>query len=529
MSPTIAGLRISPVYIAPQPAPVSTESINAVEAVTAIPSTTVSLGQSPNSNEDARLYTSRGTLGASQVRYALEQDNLDKLSISLISSIQSSSIGARFQGIGAALLEQLAANGGQSVSQSVFTFTEGTQPSAEALKLQGNGLRENPTNAVSLTLTSASGATVTLSLASNEKGLAVSAQVEGGQLTDNELKGLAALADSFQGAINGLTEDPPRLDLGNLVKLDPSLFSSLQMSAQLETASGEPQRFNLSLDDSARTLSLQGPSGNVQLNLDTRDKTLLGNDAQRQAAIQNYLTQFDTAQRRGKGDENLTNLFKAAFVQLNSADDGSKTSTERTSVLGKNDRVLLSGLADFSASISQEVKQVNPMRLSETDYFDYKVSQSTTVRGTAEAARSVQQDQQASLKAAYHASLNPEVALALGTDNASQNYRYHEINDQSSSSTRLAYDKKDRLIEATATQQASQNERVRTFINGAVEADVSTPTSTSESRNLLGLINDAFIQERKSLRDSGVSILEAQLASKRSEWGLQSNTSEIRG
>lgn len=300
------------------------------------------------------------------------------------------------------------------------------------------------------------------------------------------------------------------------------------MSAQLETASGEPQRFDLSLDDSARTLSLQGPSGNVQLNLDTRDKTLLGNDAQRQAAIQNYLTQFDAAQRRGKGDENLTNLFKDAFVQLNSADDGTKTSTERTSVLGKNDRVLLSGLADFSASISQEVKQVNPMRLSETDYFDYKVSQSTTVRGTAEAARSVQQDQQASLKAAYHASLNPEVALALGTDNASQNYRYHEINDQSSSSTRLAYDKKDRLIEATATQQASQNERVRTFINGAVEADVGTPTSTSESRNLLGLLNDAFTQERASLRDRGVSILEAQLASKRSDWGLESDTSKIR-
>ena len=525
MNPIIAGLRISPVYTAPQPTTAAAANSLPVESVTAIPSTTVSLGQTQN-NDDARTYSARGAIGPAQVRYVLQQDSLDKLSINLLTSAQSSSLSARFQGIGAALLEQLAANGGQSISQSALAVGNGVEPSAEALKLQGDKLLQDPANAVSLSLTTASGATVTLSLASGEQGLAVSANVEGGTLTADELKGLGSLADSFQKAIDGLAEEPPRLDLGKLTKLDPALFSSLQMSARLDTVSGEQQSFDLSMNDSARTLSLKGPSGNVQLNLDSRDSTLVGTAAQRQAAISNYLTQFDAAQRRGKGDENLVNLFKDAFVQLNSADDSKAQASGRTPVQASNDRVLLSGLADFSASISQTSQQINPLRPGETDHFSYQVSQSTTVRGTAQSTRSVQQDQQASLKAAYHTSLNPQVALVLDRDPKSQNYRYHEINDQASSSTRMAY-AKNKLVEASATQQASQNERVRTYVNNEVESDVSTPRSVSESRNLLGLLNDAFQQERNSIRDRGVSILEEQLASQRSGWLLKADPAQI--
>jgi len=127
----------------------------------------VSLGQSASS-DDERTYSSRGVIGATQVRYALEQDSQDKLSTRLMSAIQTSSIGSRFQGLGAALLEQLVANGGQSVSQSVFALADGVQPSAEALKLQDDILRKNPSNAVTLSLTTASGATVTLALATSD-------------------------------------------------------------------------------------------------------------------------------------------------------------------------------------------------------------------------------------------------------------------------------------------------------------------------------------------------------------------------
>ncbi|PWB35129.1 hypothetical protein DCO48_03850 [Pseudomonas sp. SDI] len=527
MSPTIAGLRIVPPYIAPQPAAASTTASSQAEPAKVIPSTTVSLGQTSTSGNDARTYTPRGALGPTQVRYVLEQDSLDKLSFRLMSGAQSAAIGSRFQGLGAALLEQLVANGGQSISQAVLSYADGAQPSAEVLRLQGNQLREEPTNAVNLSLTTASGATVTLALASGEKGLAVSAEVQGGQLSADELNGLAALTDSFESAINGLTQEPPKLQLGALAKLDPALFTSLKMNARLDTPSGEQQLFDLNLNDSARTLSLQGPNGNVQLNLDTRDTTLLGSSSQRQAAISNYLSQFDAAQRRGKGDENLVSLFKDAFVQLNSADDSGRASSVNNPVLAAKDRVLLSGLADFSASISQHRQQINPLQPGEVDRFDYKVSQTTTVRGTAQSTRSVQQDQQARLSAAYHASLNPQVALKLDHDPQSQNYRYHEINDQASSSTRLAYDKT-RLVDASATQQASQNERIRTYVNGELNSDVSTPKSVSESRNLLGLLNDVFQRERISLKERGLSILEAQLQSQRSQWLLKSDPSAIR-
>ena len=186
---------------------------------------------------------------------------------------------------------------------------------------------------------------------------------------------------------------------------------------------------------------------------------------------------------------------------------------------------LLSGLADFSASISQTSQQPNPLRPTELDRFDYKVSQSTTISGASPANRAVQQDQQANLSAAYHTSLNPQMALVDAL--ATQNYRYHEISDQSSTSTRLRYDKNS-LVEASVSQQASRNERVRSYADGVLQSDVSTPASVSESRNLLGLLTDLFERERISQRDRGVSILEAQLQSQRSQWQLQSDPALIR-
>lgn len=525
MTLSIAGLRITPVYTAPQTAAANTASTSATQQASVIPSTSVNLGQTTR-NDDASTYSARGALLASASRYALQDDTTNKLSIAMMTGVQSASNNARFQGVGAALLEQLVIKGGQSVSQSVFGYAGDTQPSAEALKLRADSLRQDPANAITLSLTTTSGATVRLSLVADEQGLAVSAEVQDGELDANQLKGLADLADSFQTAINGLTEEPPKLKLGELVKPDPALFSSLKLDANLKTASGEQQTFALDISASARSLSLSGPSGNLELNLDTRDASLLGNASQRQAAVSNYLDQFDAAQARGKGDKDLMGLFKDAFVQLNGADDD--RATTGGTVLKGNDRVLLSGLADFTAKVGKAEQSVNPLLPAETDRFDYEVSQSTKVSGTAQSTRSVQQDQQSHLSAAWHEGLNPLVPLALGTDFKSQNYRYHEIDDRASSSTRLAFNKDNKLVEASASQQASQNERVRTYVDGVLSDDVNTPRSTAQSRNLLGLIDGAFQRERTSLRERGVSILESQLSSKRSEWLLQADPSGIR-
>ncbi|WP_264312441.1 hypothetical protein [Pseudomonas putida] len=523
MNPITATQRLAQVMITPQPTPTGASNPTSITHVSAVPSTSVILGQNTSSS-DSQTYSRHG-LQSGQTRYAWESDSQDKLVTSLQTAFESSRTAGRFSGIGSALIEQLAQNGGKNISQSVFAFRDDSPLDPAELKLLQQDLRENPDNSVTFSLTTASGASIRLLLASGEKGLAVSAEVEGGTLSTEELKGLGKLADSFQSIIDGLYEVPPQLKLGALAKLDPSLFTSLQMTSKLETPSGE-QIFALTLNDKARSVSLEGPSGEVQLNMDTRDTELLGSSAQRKTAIDNYLTQFDAAQSRGRGDKNLMNLLKDAFIQLNSVDDYRQHAVQRPSPLNEQDRALLSGLADFNASISESTRRSNPMRLDEVDSFSFQTSQITTVKGRDRQDLSVEQSQQSKLNASFHRSLSPMTPLALDNDRKSQNYSYHLIDDQASSTTRLAYDK-GLLVEARATQQASQKERVLTYIDGDLKTDVTTPKAMTQSRNVLNLLNDVLEKDRSAQRDLGVSLLEGLLQPQRSRWLLQADPSKI--
>ncbi|OUM29414.1 hypothetical protein B8W72_18705 [Pseudomonas putida] len=523
MNSLTALTRQAQILTPPQSTSALASSATSVVSVSSIPSTSVTLGQNTTVN-DSETYTRQGLLSG-QVRYAWEVESQDKLTSSLQTAFEASRTSGRFKGIGAALIEQFAQNGGKSVSQSVFAFSDRAQLAPAELALQQQRLRETPDNGVSFSLTTSSGATIHLLLASGTNGLAVSAEVEGGTLSVEELKGLGNLADSFQSAIDGLHETPPQLKLGALVKLDPKIFTSLEMSAKLETPSGE-QTFALTLDDKERSLSLKGPSGQVQLNLDTRNSELLGSSAQRKTAIDNYLTQFDAAQNRGRGDKNLINLLKVAFTQLNSIDDNRQAAVQRPSLLNDKDRALLSGLADFNASISENATRPNPMRQDEVDSFTFQTSQTTTIKGTALRDLSVEQTQTSKLNASFHRSLNPLAVLALSNDPKSQNYTYHLIDDQASSITRLAYDE-GLLVEASTTRQASQKERILTYMNGDLKSDLTTPKSVTQSRNLINLLEDAFKQDRTSQQALGVSVLEDLLQSQRSKWLLQGDPSKI--
>jgi hypothetical protein len=523
MTTITSAVRLTPVVqIAPRAPQVSTAS--SPQAVNVRPSTVVSLGQQ-TTRVDAQTYTAKGTLQETQGQYVWEKNGLDKLSMYMHSAVLTSSPAARFQGLGAALLEQLSANGGQRISQSGLAVTDSTATEPLLLGMQQANLREHATNRVTFQLTSASGATVSLGLYSSEAGLAVDANVQGGTLTDEELKGLAALADGFQSTLNGLTREPPQLQLGALVKLDPSLFTGLQLNAKLDTTSGVQQTFDLKLDEHTRSLQLQGPSGEVKMNLDTQGGTLLGSQAQRQAAVANYLTQFDAAQKRGQGDEQLMALFKDAFSQLNSVDDTSTRPAKHDTVQNQTSRLLLSGLADFDASITQNVQKPNPLRPEEADHFDYKVSQSTSLKGNT-ANLAVQQDQQASLKAAWHKGLNPLVDLMLSRDSKSQNYRYHEVEDVSRSTTRLAF-ANNTLVEASTSQEASQQERVRTYRDGVLQKDDTNRASADQSRDLLNMLEKLLDQDKAARRTGAASTLEGQLEGLRKLWLLQSVPGQI--
>ncbi|MFJ4156901.1 hypothetical protein ACIPZF_19160 [Pseudomonas sp. NPDC089752] len=518
-----SALRLTPVVHTAIRAPQVGATDPALSATTR-PSTLVSLGQQI-ADSISPTYTAKGTTDEPQSQYVWERNGLDKLSMYMASAIKSSSTAARFQGLGAALLEQLAANGGQRIAQSGLAISDSTTTEPLLLGLQQARLREHATNSVTFSLTSASGATVTLGLYSSAAGLAVDADVQGGTLTQDELRGLASLADSFQSAVNGLSQEPPRLQLGALVKLDPGLFTGLQLKANLETTSGTPQTFDLQLNQDTRSLKLQGASGEVNMNFDTQGGRLLGSQAQRQVAVANYLTQFDAAQKRGEGDAQLMTLFKDAFQQLNSVDDVSNRPANHDTPLNTASRLLLSGLADFDASISQPLKKINPLRLDEVDYFDYKVSQSTTREGSA-ANLTVQQDQQASLKAAWHKAPNPLVELVLTLDNESQNYRYHEVDDHSRSTTRLGF-VNNLLVEASATQEASQKERVRTYEKGILKSDETHRASADQSRDLLSMLDAILEQDRAARRAGAASTLDDQLQGLRHLWLLQSTPGQI--
>lgn len=497
----------------------------AVKAAEPTASSEVSLGQ-PQPSADIGVYNAKGTLGNGQVRHVWEHNGIDKLSLTMYSAIQASSTASRFQGLGAALLEQLAANGGQRIAQSGLAVDRGAAAEPMLLGLQQARLREFATDRVTFTLNTASGATVSLGLFNSERGLAVDAEVLGGDLTASELKGLAMMADSFQTAVNGLVQEPPSLKLGALVKLDPTLFTGLQLEAQLQTADGARQTFALQMDEHTRSLELQAPSGNVKMNFDTQGGTLLGSEAQRQAAVSNYLTQFDAAQQRGNGDEQLMTLFKDAFRQLNSVDDAALRPAADDIWSNTSSRLLLSGMADFTASLSTPGKRTNPMRPDEIDSFTYNVSQTTARKGGA-ANLSLQQDQQSTLKASWHESLNPWVELQLSLDSESQDYRYHEVDDQASSSTRIGF-VNNVLVEATARQQASQQERVRTYQKAELQSDVTTSASTEQSRDLLGLLEKLLVNDRQARRLGLASSLEQQIQSLRGLWLLQSNPALIR-
>ncbi|MFP3710458.1 hypothetical protein SB783_41500, partial [Paraburkholderia sp. SIMBA_009] len=109
-----------------------------------------------------------------------------------------------------------------------------------------------------------------------------------------------------------------------------------------------------------------------------------GSAQQQTTAINNYLSKFDSAQKRGEGDATLMALFKSGFADLHKsygdwAPQG--TATTRLGMPAEVHRTMLSGLADFSASINQAPVASNPLRPREFDTFSYETSQNTTSSG----------------------------------------------------------------------------------------------------------------------------------------------------
>jgi len=510
--------------------PVTGASVNTSDSAST-PSSVVMLGQD-SSVANAQTYNVRGALANADVPPAWEYTQQDTVSLKMMGNFSTSSGAGRFQGLGASLLAQLAQTG-KDISQSVIRSSTGKTLEPDELEAAQAKLHSNAAdNSISLTLKTASGKTIELTLSSQDNGLAVQAQVSGGDLSDDELTALGRMADGFQSAIDGLTAQPPKLKLDALTQFDSDLFSSVDLSTRLKLSEDNIQTLQLHADADQRSVRMSGASGDLNLSVDLKNAAIIGNSDQQAKALKGYVSQIEAARKRGDGDPQLLSMFEDAFTSLHSHYPATRVSSAPQTVnsitLTDTDHSLLSGLGDFSASVSEKSEYSNPARPSELDSFAYNLSQSTQSKGRDQLNRTIVQDQQSNLIASYHKPLNAGQKLELSRDPKSQNYLYYQINDQASSKTSIGYDK-GALVNATVAQAASQSTRISRYVMGKLESDTHTPVSSSKTQNFLGVLNQALQQDKEAKLGRGVSWLKETLAGIQGKVLLQSDPVQMKG
>lgn len=457
----------------------------AVPVTSATSAVSVSLGQAPTS-ADAQTYTLPGRTAT-----AWSQRPGDAISSLMAGNFSLPSLATRFNGLGAAMLKRFDTEAG-GFSQSVTLAAPGASAIAPA------DLFATADNQVKLSIKTASGATVELSLGSQGDGLAVEVKVSGGELNEAERKALTQLSGAFQDAIDGLGDLPPKLAFGGFTGFDPKVLSSVDFTARTKAdGKGAIQAVEFHADAKTRSLSATGPSGTVKVDVDLSQPAILGNATQQAQAVARYLRQVDTAGSRGRGDAALVTMFKNAFSQLNTnyGVTAPLAGREAPGVIALNagDHSLLSGLADFNASMVQAPDASNPMRPEEVDTFSYKLSQDTSVTGKDPRNRTIHQDQQAQLVASFHRALSPDATLLLTAAKESQSYEFVQIDDQAKTSADITY--KDGVrTDATVTQSARQSTRVQRYLMGQLVSDTTVPVAgqrVSDVRNLLSSVEKA--------------------------------------
>lgn len=474
-----------PLVIAPQAPATGVSRVTTVNRSPDIPaSTSVTLGQ-PAANV---LTYSPDTVSANAA--AAQAQEPDALSSLMSDNVRASSLTGQFKGLAAALLGRMQNDGG-NYSLSI--------PSARAAAIDGVAAPQGPAqadNSVSLRITTASGAKVTVTLESNEKGLGVQIDVGDAKLSEAERNAIAGLSKSFQQAVDGLASVPPKLALGALARFDSSALSSVSLEATVGAEGPDRVSFNFQADAGQRSLTVKTLAGSAQINVDASQPSQFGSAQQQSAAIDNYLSRFDSAQKRGEGDAALMALFKSGFADLHKsygawAPQGSATT--RLGLPADVHRTMLSGLADFSASVNQASIASNPMQPRELDGFSYETSQNTSTSGSPRLDLAISQQQQSSLAASFHRALAPGQQLNLTTDPDTQNYAFHQIRDNYSNQTNIAYEDGE-LAKASFTETNSLSTVVSKYIKGKLVDQSSIPSTQTRSRDLMELLRAADLK-----------------------------------
>lgn len=441
-----------------------------------------------------------------------DNDSDDPVNAAMALAISANGATGRYPALGAALLDRFKTSG-ENFAQAVSIDSAqlGIAPTTALASLSSQ---------IGLTVETASGIKVELSLTQHNGALAVQVTSDG-QLSDDERVALATLADAFQLAIDGLTADKPRIALDGLMQFDPAVLSAVELTATTPTAKGEVQTLSFHADSKQRTLDLRLPSGTISLSTDLSNPVLWGNEAKRGKAIAGFLQRFDAAERRGHGDANLAGLFKDAFVQLNGgyapppADSATRAALLSGDALNDEEHALLTGLADFQASLVQTIATPNPKKSkqsTEIDSFSYQIAQHTTisdVRSRNMRERAITQTQSSTLRASYHEPPKPGAPLFPPPidgqpDPDEQSYYYYRIADQANSTATIVRHwlaerphetgqigdpyTKDVILKAELRQEASQSTHMTHFDRDKLVEDIITPESKSRILDLLSTL-----------------------------------------
>lgn len=423
-----------------------------------------------------------------------ERASRDQVSALMAKNFSAGASAGRFNGLGAALLDQLK-GGVTQLSQTAQRAPGGVAAATYAGIATGvsGALHGMGDDKFSLGITTRGGVDVKLSLDSDGDGLAVH-MTASGALSEDETRALGNLAKAFQAAIDGMAQDPPQISLGGLMQFDSKQLASLDLRAQvgLNTEPPSVQTLSFQADATQRKVAFSGAAGSLDVKVDAGKLASLGSAEQQARAMKSYMGQFDQAASRGHADGALMALFKETFSTLHSTvGDASQLSlggaTPGKWQLAAQDSALLTGLADFSASVSQTPKMENPMRLSEQDAFAYEVGQSTSIGGRSIDDRAIAQKQTSSLSASFHMPLVAGTSLNLTTAPESQNYTYHQIDDRASSDANIVYND-GKLAKATLEQSSSQSTRIERYEMGKLKSDITTPSEHSLLRDLVSAL-----------------------------------------
>ena len=463
------------------------ESSASVASSTLVPAVTVTLGKPVTPDV---TYGKPVPINPVKLIWATPPTDDVSQAMSQLGAGNSSSL---LSGLGAAVLNQVANTQG-NFQQSVVSYPnpaamgliDATTTADNAAALKDAQYAQNN---VGLTIRTASGKEVDISLtfggnSSVQDSLSINVQALG-KLSAAEQAAVAKLSTGFAAALQGITSVPPQVDVSGLVNFDPTVLSSvdLKVSEPQSTSMTSLQSLDFHADAGGRSFAMQGAAGKVSVNVDLSKPALWGSKAQQQSALLGYLNQFDAADHRAQGGSALLGEFKDAFSQLNSSYPAAGLQTARAlpaSALNTQDVSVLSGLADFQASMSGTSFNGSAAEpTTETGRIDYQVSQQTEISGIAKGTGlSVAQTQSATLVASVEQSSDGALL-----DTTKGNYDIYRINDSTSTTTAFAYaDAK--LKSASVVTQVDQSEVYQKLVGHKVVEQTSTPLNTETMQDI---------------------------------------------